>query len=300
MAWDFAAQIHALTGFDADSSDNTEVGETFRTMTAQWLKDAAKEVINILPLPMLKMCTSMQTFGDVSKAPGSEAEVLNTSKVLSVFAGEYQARQIPSELKYKANDSDSLQYATSTDPVFYIEGNKINILPSGLTAANLKYEEVQYPSPTYDATSIGGTSYVATGITATAADPTVFTKLSHSFSDDDLVKLSNFTEMTEINGMTGTVNKLTSDTFEVNGIAADPAETTGGTVEKIGSGFPDEAENLVVLKTSIIALEHLLAIEEDVELYAPTLANLRQDYMQQVNALVLGTYSNPRTKETSK
>ena len=136
MAWDFAAQIHALTGFDADSSDNTEVGETFRIMTAQWLKDAAKEVINILPLPMLKMCTSMQTFGDVSKAPGSEAEVLNTSKVLSVFAGEYQARQIPSELKYKANDSDSLQYATSTDPVFYIEGNKINILPSGLTAAN--------------------------------------------------------------------------------------------------------------------------------------------------------------------
>ena len=57
MAWDFAAQIHALTGFDADSSDNTEVGETFRIMTAQWLKDAAKEVIKIHTLPMLKMCT---------------------------------------------------------------------------------------------------------------------------------------------------------------------------------------------------------------------------------------------------
>tara|TARA_R100001594_G_scaffold56838_2_gene90766 strand:- start:187 stop:846 length:660 start_codon:yes stop_codon:yes gene_type:complete len=219
MAWDFAAQIHALTGFDADSSDNTEVDETFRTMTAQWLKDAAKEVINIMPLAMLKMCSSMQTFGDVSKAPGSEAEVLNTSKVLSVFAGEYQARQIPSELKYKANDVSSLQYATSTDPVFYIESNKINVLPSGILAANLKYEEVQFPTISFDDSSI--------------------------------------------------------------------------------ASFPDEAENLVVLKASIIALEYLLAIEEDVELYAPTLANLRQDYTQAVNALVSGQYSNPRAKETS-
>ena len=219
MAWDFAAQIHALTGFDADSSDNTEVEETFRIMTSQWLKDAAKEVINVMPLPMLKMCASMQTFGDVSKAPGSEAEVLNTSKVLSVFAGEYQARQIPSELKYKANDVNSLQYATSTDPVFYIEGNKINVLPSGILAANLKYEEAQFPTISFDDTSI--------------------------------------------------------------------------------SLFPDEAENLVILKASIVALEYLLAIEEDVELYAPTLTNLKQDYMQEVNALVSGKYSNPRTKETN-
>jgi|LULM01.1.fsa_nt_gb hypothetical protein len=219
MAWDFAAQIHALTGFDADSSDNTEVDETFRTMTAQWLKDAAKEVINVMPLPMLKMCSSMQTFGDVSKAPGSEAEVLNTSKVLSVFAGEYQARQIPSELKYKANDVNSLEYATLTDPVFYIEGNKINVLPSGILAANLKYEEVQFPTISFDDSSI--------------------------------------------------------------------------------ASFPDEAENLVVLKASIIALEYLLAIEEDVELYAPTLANLRQDYTQAISALVSGKYSNPKTKETN-
>jgi hypothetical protein len=71
-----------------------------------------------------------------------------------------------------------------------------------------------------------------TGVTATAADPTVFTKTSHGLSTGDIVNLSNFNEMTEINGMTGTVTRLNANTFGVDGISADPAETTGGNVVK--------------------------------------------------------------------
>ena len=154
MAWSFSEEIHALTGFDAASSSTTETGETHRTMTAQWLKDAAKDIINMLPPNLLKLCTSMQAFGADSKVPGSEAEVLNTGKILSVFAGDYEARQISSNFKYKANEPDNIEYATVSDPVYYIEGNKINILPSGLTNTTLKYEEVQYPTISFDDTAI--------------------------------------------------------------------------------------------------------------------------------------------------
>ena len=42
--------------------------------------------------------------------------------------------------------------------------------------------------------------------------------------------------------------------------------------------FPDEYEYLVVLYASIKAVEQLLAVEEDMELYAPMLQNLKQDY----------------------
>ena len=81
-------------------------------------------------------------------------------------------------------------------------------------------------------------SAIITDVTATAVDPTVFTKTSHGLVDGDVVKLYSFTQMTEINGMTGTVNQLDSNTFEINGVAADPAETSigddlGGTVEKL-------------------------------------------------------------------
>ena len=50
MAWDYAAQIHALTGFDGNlDSTASEEGENYDVLATQWLTDAAKEIINILP-----------------------------------------------------------------------------------------------------------------------------------------------------------------------------------------------------------------------------------------------------------
>jgi hypothetical protein len=68
---------------------------------------------------------------------------------------------------------------------------------------------------------------------------------------------------------------LNASTFEVNGISADPAETTGGNVVKAG-GFPDEASYLVVLYAAIKAVERIVSdnirVDEDVEL-----ANAKKD-----------------------
>ena len=144
MAWDFGAEIHALAGFDADDSSTTiNSGETFKVHADQWLTDGAKEVINSLPPNLLKLCSNKISFGSSSNAAGSEAETLNTGKVINVFANSVLCREIDSSLKYKAEDRDDVNYATSTDPAYYIEGNFINVLPSGRTCI---YEEVQYPS----------------------------------------------------------------------------------------------------------------------------------------------------------
>jgi len=196
------------------------------------------------------LCTS-----SVSFTSGS-ASTLNTGKVLHVLRSDgdisQPCRSIPAIYKGKYSDSDDMNYATVTDPVFYVENNTIDVLPAG---GSCTYSEVQYPSVDYGDSLIGATSL--TGVTATAVDPTVFTKSSHGLSTGDIVKLSNFTEMIEINGMTGTVTKLDANTFEVDGVSADPAETTGGNVVKLG-GFPDEAEYLVPLYASIKALQNAM------------------------------------------
>ena len=151
MAWDFAAEIHSLSGFDADSAGTTGSisGENLSLHATQWLTDGAKEVINLLPINLQKLCTSMQTFTSV--VAGSEATTLNTGKILSVFGGDRKCRTIMSSDKYKASDSGDIQYVTSTDPVYYIEANKINVLPAGLSC---KYEEVQYPTVEFDYSTI--------------------------------------------------------------------------------------------------------------------------------------------------
>ena len=108
-------------------------------------------------------------------------------------------------------------------------------------------------------------SAILTDVTATAADPTVFTKADHGLVDGDIVKLYDFTQMTEINGMTGTVNQTSSSEFEINGVAADPAETSagsdlGGTVEKLETSMTrivsvyDDTNNRFVELTTIAAI----------------------------------------------
>ena len=116
-----------------------------------WMTEGAKEVINLLPANLQRLCTSMVSF--TSQAVGSEtsASQLNTGKIFGVFAGSYSCRQINSMDKYKAEDSNNVLYATATDPAYYIEQNHINVLPSGLSC---KYEEVTYPTVDVDSVNV--------------------------------------------------------------------------------------------------------------------------------------------------
>ena len=92
------------------------------------MNDGAREVINILPPHLKQYCYSKQTF--TSNAANSEAETMITGQLGSVYAGSVECRQIRPMDKHKASSSSSIEYASATDPIYYIEGNKINILPA--------------------------------------------------------------------------------------------------------------------------------------------------------------------------
>ena len=290
MAWDFGSEIHALTGFNADdTSTATGTGETYSVHATQWLRDSAKEVINVLPPRLLNLCASEQTF------TSGTADTLNTGKVLMVFRNDGEVdqpcREISPEQKGRYSDPSDMNKASITDPVYFIENNTIDILPTG---GSCKYSEVQYPSINYGDSSIGSISL--TGVDATDDDPSVFTKSSHGLATGDTVELSNFTEMTEVNGMVGTVTKLDANTFEVNGVSADPAETTGGNVVKLGQ-FPDEAERIVILGASIKAAEYMFAHDQDIELTGPIISGLKGDYQKALEGLATGRPSMPQQQQ---
>ena len=59
MAWNFADQIHALTGYDADNTADSETGEDFNLLANQWLVDAAKEVVHVLPQKLKMKCMNI-------------------------------------------------------------------------------------------------------------------------------------------------------------------------------------------------------------------------------------------------
>ena len=130
----FKVQIEDMVGSVGDD-----------TALTSWLTDGAKEIINIMPEPELSLVSAQQTF--TSAAVGSEAETLNTGKISHVFRNDgdidQPCRPIQALFKGRASDPYDMQYASVTDPVFYIENNKLNALPDG---GSCKYSEVQYPA----------------------------------------------------------------------------------------------------------------------------------------------------------
>jgi len=144
----FEAQVEGLTSLSIDGSSAPT-----QTELTQFLTDGAKEIINILPPNLLDWCAAQQTFTSVM--PGSEAETMNTGKILRVYRndGDFDrvCRRIRADEKGYANDPDEMGYASFTDPVFYTENNKLNALPQG---GSCKYDEVQYPSVAYGDSAI--------------------------------------------------------------------------------------------------------------------------------------------------
>ena len=111
-----------------DTEIQALAGTATQTEMDQWMNDGAREVMNLLPPHLKEYCYSKQTF--TSAAANSEAETMITGQLGSVYAGSVECRQIRPMDKHKASDSNSLEKASSTDPVYYVEGNKINILPA--------------------------------------------------------------------------------------------------------------------------------------------------------------------------
>ena len=144
----FEAQVEGLTSLSIDGSSAPT-----QTELTQFLTDGAKEIINIMPSNLLPLCASQSTF--TSTAVGSESETLNTGKILNVFRNDgdidQPCREIMASIKGRVSDPYEMQYATITDPVYYVENNKINALPDG---GSCKYSEVQYPAVAFGDSAI--------------------------------------------------------------------------------------------------------------------------------------------------
>ena len=139
MAESFKNQVDALTGFAGTEDD----------ALTDWLQAGAREIINILPPNLKQYCYSKQTF--TSAAANSEAETMITGQLGSVYAGSVECRQIRPMDKHKASTSTSIEFATATDPVYYVEGNKLNILPASSSGI---YYVIANPTVAHGSTSI--------------------------------------------------------------------------------------------------------------------------------------------------
>ena len=111
----FSAQVVDLVG---TFSDETAL-DTFIT-------EGANEVINAMPRLILERVAD-----EVSVTDGSTSS--ETHKILYVLLGDQPCRLVPAFKRGRIQDSSDMEFATSTDPAYYIQDGKINVFPNSGT-----------------------------------------------------------------------------------------------------------------------------------------------------------------------
>lgn len=128
---DFKTRIDDLTGF----------GSTDDVAIVDWLTAGAREIIDVLPMSKLDRMSEEQFFtGNVN---------VEDSKILHVLRKDASnndylmpCREIQASQSGRAVDSNYMEFATSSDPVYYIENKKIFTLPASEASNDSKLVKI--------------------------------------------------------------------------------------------------------------------------------------------------------------
>ena len=112
----FSAQVVDLVGTFSDE-----------TALDSFITAGANEVINAMPRPMQELVAEETSFTNTTTSEGS--------KVLHVMRNDgtidQPCRRIPARYRGRIQDSSDMQYATSTDPAYYVQDALVTIFPTG-------------------------------------------------------------------------------------------------------------------------------------------------------------------------
>lgn len=108
---------------------------------SDWLTAGAKFITNILPIGRLLKYT-------VNLTDGGSGVSITAYRVVSANKSGYGAREVLHNLAAQVINADSIYYAGTTDPVFYILNGLAYVKPSGGTVVAMAYPTVLYSEST--------------------------------------------------------------------------------------------------------------------------------------------------------
>ena len=162
MALDFAAQIHALSGFDSDATTDTETGDDFDEAAAQWMTDGAREVIAILSKGKSGYVDLMTTSSRLNSTTTTLSLTSNKAENVVLYNGTRytSCRRIDASKRGQENDiNDLMNYATTSDPVYWINAGTLETFPTPTDSNYVDVDVLNFPTftagdaGTYDITS---------------------------------------------------------------------------------------------------------------------------------------------------
>jgi hypothetical protein len=128
---DFKTRIDDLTGFA--STDDVAI--------VDWLTAGAREIIDVLPMSKLERMSEVEEF--TGNTPVEDKKILdvlrkdeNNSNILM------PCREINASQSGRAADSSYMEFATSSDPVYYLENKRLYTLPASAATDDSKLVKI--------------------------------------------------------------------------------------------------------------------------------------------------------------
>ena len=121
----FKVQVEDITGSVGDD-----------TALSSWLQDGAKEVINFVPKLRLEEVASTSVFENTVDVEGKKVlgvlreDANNSDKLMP-------CRQVAPIQKGRIQDSNYMEYATTSDPAFWIDGDTLQVFPTSASSNDM-------------------------------------------------------------------------------------------------------------------------------------------------------------------
>jgi len=105
----------------------------------QFYSDGVRDVIQRIAAVKPEL---LKQFSTETAVPSAGLSLSDTAKVLDVNLAGFSAQEIEPKERFNAWDVDSIYYAHSTAPVFYIMNQTLNVVPGGDTYINAPSDDV--------------------------------------------------------------------------------------------------------------------------------------------------------------
>ena len=175
----FEEQINDLTGFGTD---------TDRDAINDWLQAGVRKVMDVLPMSKLERMSEIQAF--TSNVAVEDSKILNVLRKDENNSNVLMpCRKIDAGQSGRAADSSYMEFATSSDPVYYVENKRIYTLPASAASDDSKLIKIDEDRSTltYDDTSIENFPREAESAVVLYASRNALMRLMNDLQSNDLI-----------------------------------------------------------------------------------------------------------------
>jgi len=245
---DFKTRIDDLTGF----------GSTDDFAIEDWLVAGAREIIDVLPMALLDRMSEIQEF--------TSFQGIEDTKILHVLRKDENnsdvlmpCREINASRSGRAADSNYMEFATSSDPVYYLENKRIYTLPASASSNDSKLVKINEDF-TIEATdsTIDNFPKEATNAVVLYASRNALMRLMNNLQSNTLIDDASTGALALMNAEIDDVVNDTTGSLKLAKDQIGAFVTSIGDIDDTGELFHDSSKRFAVVRDALTKAQDMM------------------------------------------